>query len=89
METYLGEIRFYAMKALSLSLNKKHKPIPFQQIMESLLFNNHDELQSFCEYYSINITADGVDLKSLTHHSHRLTEKKPLAQTYLQCVDDK
>lgn len=89
LETYLGEVRFYAMKALSLSLNKKHKPIPSQHFMDSLLFNNQEELKTFCDYYSITISPDGVDLKTLTHHSHRLIEKKPLAPAYLQCVSNK
>lgn len=89
LQTYLGEVRFYAMRALSLSLNKKHKPIPVQYFLDTLLFNNREELESFCQYYSISTTADAIDLKTLSYHSHRIAEKKPLPHTYLICVDKK
>lgn len=89
LETYLGEVRFYACKALSHSLNKKHKPIDFSYIMNMLLFNDEEELLYFCDYYSIMVTGRTVDLKSLTHHSHKLPETKPLQQSYLNCVEEK
>ncbi|SMN21077.1 similar to Saccharomyces cerevisiae YDR159W SAC3 Nuclear pore-associated protein [Maudiozyma saulgeensis] len=89
LEIYLNEIRFYAVKALSHSMNKKHKPIPADIISEELMFNNFDELTEFCQYYTIDISDDGIDLKSLTAHSHRLPEKKPLRNHYLSCVDEK
>lgn len=89
LEIYLNEVRFYALKTLSLSLNKKHKPISASLIAQELLYNNMGELLEFCQYYSINIIDDGIDLKSLTVHSHRLSEKKPLKNCYLQCVDSK
>ncbi|CAG58655.1 uncharacterized protein GVI51_E00891 [Nakaseomyces glabratus] len=89
LETYLGEVRFYGMKALSHSLNKKHKPLDFKYVEDMFLFNDREELLYFCEYYSITITDDGVDLKTLPHHSHKIPEKKPLNQSYLQCVEEK
>lgn len=89
LQIYLGEVRFYSMKALSLSLNKKHKPIPIKYFLDTLLFNNKEELESFCQYYSISISSDAVDLKTLSYHSHHLAEKKPLSQTYLMCIDNK
>ncbi|CCF56880.1 hypothetical protein KAFR_0B05840 [Kazachstania africana CBS 2517] len=89
LETYLGEIRFYAVKALSHSLNKKHKPIPLDNLQSRLLFNTQEELVEFCDYYSILIVDNGADLKSLIHHSHKLPETQPLSQSYLQSVEDK
>ncbi|KAG0664192.1 hypothetical protein C6P45_000677 [Maudiozyma exigua] len=89
LEIYLNEIRFYAIKAVSHSMNKKHKPIPTNLLIDELMFNNYEEFVEFSEYYSIVITKDGVDLKSLTAHSHRLPEKKPLRNHYLECVDEK
>ena len=89
LEIYLNEIRFYALKALSLTMNKKHKPIMSEMIADELMFNNMDELMEFCTYYSITTTPEGVDMKSVTAHSHKLPEKKPLKNFYLQCVDDK
>ena len=89
LEIYLNDIRFYAMKAVSHSMNKKHKPIPITLLVDELMFNNYDELVEFSDYYSIAISDDGVDLKSLTAHSHKLPEKKPLRNHYLECVDEK
>ena len=89
LEIYLNDIRFYAMKAVSHSMNKKHKPIPTTLLIDELMFNNYEELVEFSEYYSIAISEDGVDLKSLTAHSHKLPEKKPLRNHYLECVDEK
>lgn len=63
------------MKALSHSLNKKHKPLDFKYVEDMFLFNDREELLYFCEYYSITITDDGVDLKTLPHHSHKIPEK--------------
>ena len=89
LQIYLGEVRFYSMKALSLSLNKKHKPIPIKYFLDTLLFNNKEELESFCQYYSISISSDAVDLKTLSYHSHHIVEKKPLPHTFLICIDNK
>ncbi|CAB4255672.1 similar to Saccharomyces cerevisiae YDR159W SAC3 Nuclear pore-associated protein [Maudiozyma barnettii] len=89
LEIYLNEVRFYAVKALSHSMNKKHKPIPTIVISGELMFNNLEELTEFCQYYTIDMTDEGVDLKSLTTNSHRLPEKKPLRNHYLACVDEK
>ncbi|CCK68173.1 Sac3p KNAG_0A05060 [Huiozyma naganishii CBS 8797] len=89
LQTYLGEIRFYTVKALANSLNKKHKPIPFDNLIEIMAFNNEQELTDFCNYYSIELIDKTVDVRSLTHFSHRLPETQPLKQTYLKSVDDK
>lgn len=89
LEVYLTEIRFYAFKALSFSLNKKHKSVPFDYFMDNFLFNDYDELIAFCKYYSIQIEGNTVALKSLTHHSHILPDTKPPKQSYLKCVDEK
>lgn len=89
LETYLGEIRFYAIKALAFSLNKKYKPVDFSYMMNMLLFNDEEELLYFCNYYSITIIDNTVDLKSLNHHSHKIPETKPLKQSYLHCVEEK
>ena len=78
LQIYLGDVRFYAMRALSLSLNKKHKPIPVQYFLDTLLFNNREELESFCQYYSISTTADAIDLKTLSYHSNRIAEKETI-----------
>lgn len=87
LELYVNETRFYAFKALSHSINKRHKPISCNYLINEFLFNDLQELENFCEYYSINITEEGVELKSLTHHSHKLIEKQPLRHGYLKCVD--
>ena len=90
LQIYVNEVRFYAMKALSLSFNRKLKPVPFTYFMEQLLFNDVDELKEFCDYYSIKIVDNkAVDLKTLAHHSHHLPEKKPLRMPILSCVDAK
>lgn len=89
LQMYLGEVRFYAMKALSLTLNKRHKPIPLDYLQNILMFNDKEELLEFCSYYSITVVESGLELRSLTHHSHKLREKKPLKQSYLKCVDEK
>ncbi|AGO13700.1 AaceriAGL173Wp [[Ashbya] aceris (nom. inval.)] len=89
LEVYVNEVRFFAMKALSLTLSKKHKSIPFQYFLDSLLFNSVDELLTFCKYYSIDTDEQGVSLKTLHHHSHQIPETKPLRQCYLQCIEDK
>lgn len=88
LELYVNEVRFYAFKALSYSLNKKHKPIPTQYFLENFLFNDETELIEFCKYYSIEVSPDGVELKTLTHTSHKLPERQPLRQPYLKCVDN-
>ncbi|QLG74485.1 hypothetical protein HG535_0G03680 [Zygotorulaspora mrakii] len=88
LELYVNEVRFYAFKALSLSINKRHKPIPCDHLIETFLFNSKEELEDFCKYYSIDITDEGVELKTLTHHSHKLNESQPLKQASLKCVDD-
>ncbi|AAS54318.1 AGL173Wp [Eremothecium gossypii ATCC 10895] len=89
LEVYVNEVRFFAMKALSLTLSKKHKSIPFQYFLDNLLFNSVDELLNFCKYYSIDTDEQGVSLKTLTHHSHQIPETKPLRQCYLQCIEEK
>lgn len=88
MELYANEVRFYAFKALSRSLNKRHKPINPHHLIESFLFNDYEELETFCGHYSITISPEGVDLKSLPYQSHKLTEKQPLKHAILNCVDD-
>ncbi|CCH58203.1 hypothetical protein TBLA_0A04070 [Henningerozyma blattae CBS 6284] len=87
LEIYLNEIRFYSLKALSLTLNKKYKPVSISIFKEYLSFNDFQEIEAFCKYYSIDIQNDFIDLKSLTHHSHKLAEKKPLKQTILLSID--
>lgn len=89
LQIYLNEIRFYCLKALSHSLNKKHKPIPYEYLQKILLFNNIDELRALCEYYSITFEDDAIDLRTLQHHSHKIPESKALSLTYLKIVDDK
>ncbi|CCD26980.1 Sac3p NDAI_0J00880 [Naumovozyma dairenensis CBS 421] len=89
LQMYLTEVRFYAMKAISPCLNKRHKPIPTSYFLELLVFNDEKELLEFCDYYSINVVDNGLDLRSLTHHSHKIPEKKPLKQSYLDCVEKK
>ncbi|AET39299.1 Sac3p Ecym_4232 [Eremothecium cymbalariae DBVPG len=89
LEVYVNEVRFSAMKALSLTISKRQKNIPFNYFIESLLFNNVDELLSFCRYYSIDTDDSGVSLKSLKHHSHLIPETKPLKQSYLTSVEEK
>ncbi|SJM87896.1 related to Nuclear mRNA export protein SAC3 [Zygosaccharomyces bailii] len=88
LELYVNEVRFYAFKALSYSLNKKHKPIPVPYFMENFLFNDEEELFDFCKYYSIEVSPDGVELKTLPNNSHKLPERQPMRQTYLRCVDN-
>lgn len=88
LELYVNEVRFYAFKALSHSVNKRHKPISFKYLIDEFLFNDQQELEGFCDYYSISMTEEGVELKSLTHHSHKLMEKRPLKHAYLRCVDE-
>lgn len=88
LELYVNEIRFYAFKALSYSVNKKHKPIPIEYFMENFAFNDEEELIEFCKYYSIEITPDGVELKTLVYNSHRIPEKQPMKQAYLNYVDN-
>lgn len=88
LELYVNEVRFYAFKALSYSLNKKHKPIPIEYFVENFAFNNEEELIEFCKYYSIEVTPDGVELKTLVHNSHRIPEKQPMKQAYLKEVDN-
>lgn len=87
LELYINEVRFYAFKALSHSINKRHKPIPTDYIMDEFLFNDRKEIEEFCDYYSIEMTVEGIELKTLTHPSHKLIEAQPLKQTYLKCVD--
>ncbi|QLL31949.1 hypothetical protein HG536_0C01160 [Torulaspora globosa] len=87
MELYVNEVRFYAFKALSHSLNKRHKAINPDHLIDDFLFNDYKELESFCEYYSITLTSDGVDLKSLPYQSHKLAERQPLKHAILKCVD--
>ncbi|GAV55276.1 hypothetical protein ZYGR_0AS06000 [Zygosaccharomyces rouxii] len=87
LELYVNEVRFYAFKALSYSVNKKHKPIPTEYFMENFAFNSQEELIEFCKYYSIEVTPDGVELKTLVHNSHRIPEKQPMKQAYLEYVD--
>lgn len=87
MELYVNEVRFYAFKALSHSLNKRHKAINPDNLIDHFLFNDYKELESFCKYYSITLTSDGVDLKSLPYQSHKLPEKQPLKHAILKCVD--
>ncbi|SCW04172.1 LAFE_0H07668g1_1 [Lachancea fermentati] len=89
LEVYVNEVRFYAVKSLSHSINRKHKPIPMSYLEQTLLFNNDEEIRNFCKYYSIDINGDGVLLTSLEHHSHILPDTKPLKQSYLLCVDGK
>lgn len=89
LELYVNEVRFYAFKALSHSINKRYKPMPYEYLIEEFLFNDRRELEDFCEYYSIAMTDEGVELKSLSHHSHKLIEKKPMKHAYLKCIDDK
>ncbi|CCE62228.1 hypothetical protein TPHA_0C00720 [Tetrapisispora phaffii CBS 4417] len=88
LEIYLNEVRFYAMKSLSHTLNKKSKPLSLDYIKENLSFNSNEEIISFCDYYSIDVVNDGIDLKTLSHHSHRIPESKPLKQSYLNFVDN-
>lgn len=89
-EIYINEIRFYAIKSLSNSLNKKLKPILFDYFKKNLSFNNNDEIKTFCNYYSIDIVDDNsIDVKTLTHHSHKLPEQKPLKQSYLSSIDQR
>ncbi|GAV50369.1 hypothetical protein ZYGR_0U02250 [Zygosaccharomyces rouxii] len=88
LELYVNEVRFYAFKALSYSVNKKHKPIPTEYFMENLAFNSEEELMEFCKYYSIEVTPDGIELKTLVHNSHRISEKQPMKQAYLKYVDN-
>ncbi|QLQ82357.1 hypothetical protein HG537_0H01180 [Torulaspora globosa] len=87
MELYVNEVRFYAFKALSHSLNKRHKAINPDHLIDDLLFNDYKELENFCEYYSITLTSDGVDVKSLPYQSHKLAERQPLKHAILKCVD--
>ncbi|SCV05331.1 LANO_0H05138g1_1 [Lachancea nothofagi CBS 11611] len=89
LEVYVNDIRFYAMKSLSHTINKKHKPIPTTYLKEELLFNSDVELMNFCEHYSIEVNIEGIKLTTLTHHSHIIAEKKPLKQSFLQIVDEK
>ncbi|SCV04575.1 LAMI_0H17238g1_1 [Lachancea mirantina] len=89
LEVYLNEIRFYGFKSLAHSVNRKHKPIPFAYVIEIFQFNNLDELQNFCEYYSVETNTEGIIITSLAHHSHILPETKPMKQSYLVCVDKK
>lgn len=89
LQIYLNEIRFYCLKALSHSLNKKHKPIPYDYLQKILLFNKKDELIDLCEHYSITFQDDAVDLRTLQHYSHKIAETKALPLTYLKIVDDK
>ncbi|CAI4343147.1 CPI_1c_G0010190.mRNA.1.CDS.1 [Saccharomyces cerevisiae] len=88
LQMHLTDIRFYALRALSHTLNKKHKPIPFIYLENMLLFNNRQELIEFCNYYSIEIiNGDAADLKTLQHYSHKLSETQPLKKTYLTCLE--
>ncbi|SCU89605.1 LAFA_0E19394g1_1 [Lachancea sp. 'fantastica'] len=89
LEVHLNEIRFYAVKSLSHSINKKHKPFPLEFLESELMFNNIDELLKFCDHYSIEVDAEGVKLTSLSHHSHVISEATPLKQSYLKVVDEK
>ncbi|SCV00693.1 LAME_0G11386g1_1 [Lachancea meyersii CBS 8951] len=89
LEVHLNEVRFYAVKSLSHSINKKHKPVLFDFLRTELMFNNDDELIKFCEYYSIEQNQEGVKLTSLSHHSHTIPEKSPLKQSYLEVVNQK
>ncbi|AMD18989.1 HBR088Wp [Eremothecium sinecaudum] len=89
LEVYVNEIRFYAIKSLSMTVSKKHKNIPFSYFLEELLFNDLDELTTFCNYYAIGMYENGISLKSLKYHSHLITERKPLKQACLKCVEDK
>lgn len=88
LEIFVNEVRFYAFKAFSISLNKKHKTIPLNYFEENLLFNDADEIIEFCEYYSIDISDQGVEIKTLSHHSHKLAEAQPLKNSYLRFVDE-
>lgn len=90
LQMHLTEIRFYAMRALSHTLNKKHKPIPFHYLENVLLFNHRQEIIEFCDYYSIEIiNGDSADLKTLQHYSHKLPETQPLKKTYLNCLESR
>lgn len=90
LQIYLTEIRFYAIKSMSLSINKKHKPIPLSDLQELLAFNDRDEILAFLKYYSVHVTEnDGIELKSLNHNSHIIPESKPFRQCFLRCVDEK
>ncbi|KAM3160918.1 Nuclear mRNA export factor [Lachancea thermotolerans] len=89
LEVYVNEIRFYALKSLSHSINRKHKPMPIEYLKEELMFNNESELFAFCEHYSIELGPDGVKVSTLSHHSHNIPETRPLKQSYLLCVEEK
>lgn len=88
LELYVNEVRFYAFKALSHSLNKRHKAINPDCLIKDFLFNSREELETFCDYYSITVTHEGVELKSLPHQSHKLNEKQPLKHAILRRVDE-
>lgn len=89
LQIYLNEIRFYAFKSLSLSINKRQTNLPYSYFVDNMLFNDINDLLSFCKYYSIECDGVGVSLKSLNYHSHIIPETKPLKQSYLKCVDQK
>ncbi|SCU94045.1 LADA_0G06194g1_1 [Lachancea dasiensis] len=89
LEVYLNEVRFYALKSLAHALNKKHKPVPVSFIREHLMFNDEDEVIKLCEHYSVEVSAEGIKLSTLTHHSHIIPEATPLKQSYLRVVDGK
>lgn len=90
LQMHLTEIRFYAVRALSHTLNKRHKPIPLVYLENTLFFNSRQEITEFCNYYSIEIiNGDSADLKTLHHYSHKLAETQPLKKTYLNCLEDR
>lgn len=90
LQMHLTEIRFYAVRALSHTLNKRHKPIPLVYLESTLLLNSRQETIEFCNYYSIEIiNGDSADLKTLTQYSHKLAETQPLKKTYLNCLENR
>ncbi|QID83493.1 actin cytoskeleton and mitosis protein [Saccharomyces pastorianus] len=90
LQMHLTEIRFYAVRALSHTLNKRHKPIPLVYLENTLLFNSRQETIEFCNHYSIEIiNGDSADLKTLTQYSHKLAETQPLKKTYLNCLENR
>ncbi|CUS24087.1 LAQU0S13e02982g1_1 [Lachancea quebecensis] len=89
LEVYVNEIRFYALKSLSHSINRKHKPMPIDYLKEELMFNDESEVFAFCKHYSIEVGPEGVKVSTLSHHSHNIAETRPLKQSYLSCVEEK
>ncbi|KAH3901995.1 Sac3p SCDLUD_001783 [Saccharomycodes ludwigii] len=89
LETYINEIRFYGFYFIKQATNKKLKPLPMSYLKNIFSFNSFEEINEFCEYYSIDVVDNGssVAVHSLKHSSHLIPERKPLNQAWLQSVD--